>query len=276
MPMHDWTRVKAGTYHNFHYRWVAAIMDRLNAGLLPSGFFAMAEQIIGRPETDVVTLQRGARPKLPAAANGGVAIAPVFTAGVPMFTAGVPMFTAGVPVFTAGVPVRPKTRFVLPIPPDQERYARKANRIVIHHELGEVVAVIEIVSPGNKDRKHSLQTFAWKAVDLLQQQVNLLIIDPFPPGPHDPSGIHAAIWSELTDQPFELPKDKPLTLAAYQVAPMKTAYVETIAVGDHLPVMPLFLYDEYGIDVPLDETYQTTWNVLPIEIRQLLEPANRS
>ena len=42
MPMHDWTRVKAGTYHNFHYRWIAAIMDRLNAGLLPAGFFAMA------------------------------------------------------------------------------------------------------------------------------------------------------------------------------------------------------------------------------------------
>ena len=83
-------------------------------------------------------------------------------------------------------------------------------------------------------------------------------------------------WSELTDQPFELPKDKTLTLAAYQVEPMTTAYVETVGVGDRLPDMPLFLYDEYGIDVPLEETYQTTWNVLPVEIRQLLETANRS
>src|SRR5262245_52332272 len=127
MPMHDWTRVKAGTYHNFHYRWIAAIMDRLNAGLLPPGFFAMAEQVIGKPETDVVTLQTGLRSKAPAAGNGGVAIAEN----------------------------RPKTRFILPLP--VERYARKANRIAIHHELGEVVAVIEIVSPGNKDRKHSLK-----------------------------------------------------------------------------------------------------------------------
>lgn len=245
MPMHDWTRVKAGTYHNFHVLWMSSVTNRLNAGLLPAGYFAMAEQIIGRPETDVVTLQTGPRSKLPAAANGGAAIAPV----------------------------RPKTRFVLPIMPGQERYARKANRIAIHHELGEIVAVIEIVSPGNKDRKRSLETFVWKAIDLLQQQVNLLIIDPFPPGPHDPNGIHGAIWSELTVQPFELPKDKPLALAAYQVEPIKTAYVETIAVGDRLPDMPLFLYDEYGIDVPLDETYQSTWNMLPIEIRQLLEPA---
>ena len=40
MPMHDWTRVKAGTYHNFHYRWVAAIMDRDpgRSGPLPDAF----------------------------------------------------------------------------------------------------------------------------------------------------------------------------------------------------------------------------------------------
>src|SRR5262245_24253357 len=190
MPMHDWTRVKAGTYHNFHYGWVAAIRDRFNAGLLPSGYFAMAEQIIGRPETDVVTLQ------IPHRSNGGLAV----------------------------LPERPKTRFVFPLPPDQERYARKANRIAIHHELGEVVAVIEIVSPGNKDRKRALQSFVDKAIDLIQQQVNLLIIDPFPPGRHDPQGIHAAIWTDFAEQPFELPPDKRLTLASYQVEPVKTSY----------------------------------------------------
>ena len=112
MPMHDWTRVQAGTYHNFHYRWLAAIMDRLNAGLLPAGFFAMVEQIIGKPETDVVALESGSPSKLRAELDAGVALAPG----------------------------KPKTRFVLSIPPDQERYARKANRIAIHHELGEVVA----------------------------------------------------------------------------------------------------------------------------------------
>jgi len=35
MPVHDWTQVTAGIFHNFHFRWIAAIMDRLNAGLLP-------------------------------------------------------------------------------------------------------------------------------------------------------------------------------------------------------------------------------------------------
>jgi hypothetical protein len=226
MPIHDWTRVKAGTYHNFRYLWVAAIMDRLNAGLLPPAYFAMAEQIVGPPAPDAVHK----------------------------------------PIWDD------LTHFVLPIPKDQERYARKTNQVVIHHELGEVLAVIEIVSPGNKDREHSFWTFVEKAVDLLRQQVNLLIVDPFPPGQHDPQGVHKSIWDEFTDQPFELPADKRLTLASYQVAPIRTAYVEPIAVGDRLPDMPLFLWEEMYVNVPLEETYQATWNVLPVQLRELVEP----
>lgn len=110
-----------------------------------------------------------------------------------------------------------------------------------------------------------------KAVDLIQQQVNLLIVDPFPPGPHDPQGIHQAISAEFIDQPFTLPPDKPLTLVAYQIEPVRTAYVEAIAVGDRLPDMPLFLQDDSYISVPLEETYQTTWDVLPAQICRLIE-----
>lgn len=242
MPMHDWTRVKAGTYHNFHYRWIAAIMDRLNAGLLPEGYFAMAEQIIGKPETDVVALQTGARRHAVPRRNGaGVALAP------------------------------PRTRFVMPIPKEQELYAGKANQVTIRHELGQVVAVIEILSPGNKDRKHAFATFTDKAADLLQQKVNLLIVDPFPPGKHDPQGIHGALWEILAEQSFELPADKPLTVASYQVGPIFTAFVEPIAVGDRLPDMPLFLEGDLFVLAPLEETYQTTWDVLPGELRRLVE-----
>ncbi len=111
-----------------------------------------------------------------------------------------------------------------------------------------------------------------KAIDLIEQQVNLLIIDPFPPGTHDPRGIVGAVLDEISSQRFELPADKPLTLAAYQVEPIKMAYVETIACGVRLPDMPLFLYGEHHIYVPLEETYQSTWSVLPVEIRNLLEP----
>jgi hypothetical protein len=242
MPMHDWTKVKAGTFHSFHVLWTSTLTNRLNAGLLPRGYFAMAEQYTGRPETDVVTLQTRSRANGSTKGNGGLALA------------------------TA----RPKTRFVMQFPTDAERYARKANHVAIHHELGEVVAVIEIVSPGNKDRPKSVQHFVDKALALMEQQVSLLIIDPFPPGPHDPQGIHGAICREFGDKPFTLPGDKPLTLASYQVEPVQTAYVEPIAVGDRLPDMPVFLDGEAHVMAPLEETYETTWNVLPYEIRQLL------
>lgn len=29
MPMHDWARVKAGTYHNFHVLWMSTLTNRL-------------------------------------------------------------------------------------------------------------------------------------------------------------------------------------------------------------------------------------------------------
>ena len=56
MPIHDWSRVSFGTCHNFHQGWMIALRDALNAGWLPEGYFAMAEQVVGRPEADVVAL----------------------------------------------------------------------------------------------------------------------------------------------------------------------------------------------------------------------------
>ena len=44
MPVHDWTRVGAGIFHDFHQRWIGAIRDALNGGLLPNDFYALAEQ----------------------------------------------------------------------------------------------------------------------------------------------------------------------------------------------------------------------------------------
>lgn len=241
MPMHDWSRVSSGVYHNFHYRWIAAIVDRLNAGLLPNGMIAMAEQIIGGPEPDVVTLQQN---ELVSSENGAT-LATLLEA-----------------------PPKPQTEFVIPV--EAERYAAKANRVVVRHSIGKVVAVVELVSPGNKDSRHALRSFVEKTVDLLYDNVNLLIIDPFEPGPRDPQGIHKAIWDEITDEPFQLPVGRRLTLAAYQAAPIKTAYVEPFAVGTLIPDMPLFLHNDFYVNVPLEATYMDTWNVLPQLLRDLV------
>lgn len=57
MPIHDWTRVSAGTWHDFHLAWIAEIRNCLNGGLLPPDYYAQAEQVIGTMGPDVLTLR---------------------------------------------------------------------------------------------------------------------------------------------------------------------------------------------------------------------------
>lgn len=238
MPIHDWTQVDAGTFHNFHQMWTVQISARLNAGFLPKGHFAMVEQRTGGPEPDVVTLRKeGAdRPK-----NDG------------------------------GTLTLPKTRFVERA--ENVRYARKANRIAIHHRLGNVVAVIEVVSPGNKSSRDALRQFVRKSAQQIRQGIHLLIVDLFPPSVRDPKGIHVAVWSAITTSEFEPTPEEPLTFVSYESSVAPAAYVETAAVGQRMPSMPLFLAEEFHVDVPLEETYQTTWNALPVEIMELFGEA---
>jgi hypothetical protein len=150
-------------------------------------------------------------------------------------------------------------------------YARRANRIAIRHGLGRVVAMIEVVSPGNKDSKHAIASFVAKAVDFLHNGIHFLAIDLFPPGPRDPNGIAQAIWDELVGELLaSRPADKPLTVAAFDAGEPLTAYVDFLDVGDPLPEAPLFLAPGWYVNVPLEETYRASWEVTPRPIRDLL------
>ncbi len=57
MPIHDWTRVDAGTFHDFHQGWTIEVRNRLNSGVLPDGYIAMVEQGVSGPELDIVALR---------------------------------------------------------------------------------------------------------------------------------------------------------------------------------------------------------------------------
>jgi hypothetical protein len=164
--------------------------------------------------------------------------------------------------------IPPQARFIGVVQDDV--YAVRANRIVIKHTLGQLVAVIEIVSPGNKSSRHALRSFVEKAVGFLQQGIHLLVIDLLPPSPRDPQGIHAEIWDPLFDEPFTLPADKPLTVAAYFAGVPKTAYVEPVAVGDPLPSLPLFLDSSIYVPTPLEASYRDTWQKCPAVVRELV------
>src|SRR5262249_29933278 len=163
---------------------------------------------------------------------------------------------------------------------EPDLYAAKAKAVVIRHTSGHrVIAIVEIVSPGNKNTRHSLRAFVDKAVEFMRAGIHLLVIDLFPPGPRDPQGIHKAIWDEFEEEEIELPPDKPLTLASYDAGPMNRAYVDFIAVGDGLPDKPIFLQPEHYVPAPLETTYQATWELFPAPLKPLLEsppPASAS
>ncbi|HEY7309534.1 MAG TPA: DUF4058 family protein [Gemmataceae bacterium] len=239
MPIHDWTRVRSNRFHHFHQSWMLAIGNALNAGRLPPGYFALVEQKTGGPEPDVVTLELN--PPADASPAGGVAVAEA----------------------------PPKVRFVTRS--EAAGYARKANRLTVRHPDREVVAVLEIVSPGNKDSRHAIHAFADKAAAFLQAGIHLLIVDLFPPSPRDPQGIHQVIWDRIHEEPFQLPPDKPLTVAAYAAGAETVAYVEPLAVGDPLPDMPIFLTAERYVPCPLETTYQTAWEQFPAPLKGPLE-----
>jgi hypothetical protein len=42
MPVHDWTRVDVGVFHDFHSSWIAHVKAALNGGLLPAGYYVQA------------------------------------------------------------------------------------------------------------------------------------------------------------------------------------------------------------------------------------------
>jgi hypothetical protein len=247
MPVHDWTRVTAGIFHDFHHAWIEELKRALNDGLLPNAYYALAEQYTGEFGPDVLTLQQSSQSStnglddLPAV-PGSLALAPP-----------------------------PKVRFTATT--EMQYYVEKQNSVVIRHSSGDqVVALVEVVSPGNKSSRHALRKFVEKAASALFRGYHLLILDLVPPGPRDPQGIHGAVWEEIENDTYRAPADKPLTLAAYASGELvKQAYVEPIAVGDSLPEMPLFLTADACVHVPLEKTYQAAWNAVPRRWQRVLD-----
>ena len=197
MPLHDWSRIPSGLFHHFHQDWSIEITRMLNRGRLPKGLSALVEQRAGPKEPDVLAIEDRVQRKSGSEESGVLATME-----------------------------RPVTRIVRRT--TKQIYATRANRIVIRHRLGRIVAVIEIVSPGSKDSRAALGNFVDKTIDFLRKGIHVLIVDLFPPTPRDPFGIHKAIWDQITEEDFQLSEGKDRILVSYDGAEEKTAYIETV------------------------------------------------
>jgi hypothetical protein len=167
----------------------------------------------------------------------------------------------------------PKVTLALEAATDAAFYIAKRRTLVIYHATGDrIVALIDILSPGNKHSQYTIGDFLDKVIAALRAGYHVLVIDLFPPGRSNPSGMHGVIWEYLTNEPWQALSDRPLTLASYCARVPITAYVDPLSVGRTLPDMPLFLTPGHYIYVPLDETYMAAWRGVPQRWRREIEP----
>jgi hypothetical protein len=219
-------------------------MGSLNGGLLPDGYYALAEQHASKRIADILTLQvsEPGSSVAPASRDRGVAV--------------------------ANAPPKADLKLVADA---KVAYRTQRRTLTIRHVSGHrIVALVEIVSPGNIDRLSSVQEFAAKIDSAIDAGLHVLAVDLFPPGKHDPEGMHGAIWARYASEDHQVPSDRPLTLSSYVGFPVVEAYVKHLAFSFSIPEMPLFIDTDSYVEVPLDTTYGAAFHDMPAFWRNVL------
>ena len=139
----------------------------------------------------------------------------------------------------------------LPVAPPLQR----RRRLVVRHRSGDrVVALVELASPGNRDSSGKVGSFADKVVEALRAGVHVLLIDPFPPTGPAPAGLHGAVAERFGAEVNPDPA-RPLAFVGYKACPDARASVQTRAVGEDPPRVPLFLDPGWFVFVDLAPSY---------------------
>ena len=150
MPVHDWTKVDAGVCHSFHSTWLTKMNESI-VQRLPKGYYSLQEQYAGPTGPDILALS----------------IQPPFERDPPSDGGTATM-------------ARPRTKIIQESADDF--YARMKRIVAIRHvSRHRLVAVIELVSPVNKDSNSKYRSFVKKTRTLLEHKIHLLVVDPFPP-----------------------------------------------------------------------------------------------
>jgi hypothetical protein len=234
MPLLDHFRVPIYPRHDgesFHARWAVALSDMLN-GLLPSRYLAEVQIHLGRQvEADVAEFELA--PSIYSdegnGAQGGVAVQ----------------------VQTWAPPAAVQTvDIVFPDDIDVQVFDMRDSK--------RLVAVIELISPGNKDRPEARRTFAAKCVAYLQRGIGLIIVDIVT---IRGGNLHREVLDLLGQgEGSVLPADAALYAAAYRPAHrgdknQLDLWPAALILGQPLPLLPLALRGAFFVPVDLEATY---------------------
>jgi hypothetical protein len=211
-------------WESFHSSWAGSLADALNRQL-PERYFAEELTHGGPVEIDVATFEQPGS----SANGGGVATLPQ----------------------TWAPPAAPIT---LPAVFADDFEVRVFSTRSGPH----LVAVLELVSPSNKDRPEARRAFAVKCASYLHQSICVIVIDIVT---ERQANLHNEILRLLTANPGQLQPDEVLLYAA-TYRPIKRQAREEIdiwptrlAIGATLPTLPLALNAELVLPVDLEATY---------------------
>jgi len=138
--------------------------------------------------------------------------------------------------------------------------------LIFDRERGrELVAAIEIVSPANKDRSETRQSFVSKCAALLQKKICVSIVDLV-------TVKHFNLYCEVLDvfgqnDPAFAPAPPStyaVTCRSHQLATRSRfeSWAYPMIVGQALPVLPIWLDNDHAISLDLEISYQQTCSAL--------------
>lgn len=215
-------------WESFHTTWASALADQLNDGVLSSEYVAL-EQVHAGPavEIDVATFAETS----PERAKGGLATA----------------------VKKLWRPVAAPHVLSAEFPP------QCSVEIIAADGSRRLVAAIELVSPGNKDRDSKRRLFAAKCATLLSRGAGLVIVDVV-------ASRSANLHNDLADlfgwdAAARFAKETVMYCSAYRPLTVGEtgrieAWLETLSLGNCLPRMPLSLAADCVVPIDLEAAYE--------------------
>lgn len=234
MPLRDHFRPpvsKKASWEGFHGMWPASIVQQLRK-VLPPGYVAEPRVHLGTVmEIDVGALET-LEPPQARASNGNDNVA---------MTA----WTASAPAVAVETD-----------PPDEYEYEVRIFDVERERRL---VAAIELVSPANKERSESRQAFVAKCAALLRKGVAVSLVDLVTIRRFN---LYAQLM-EFVGYPDETMsnEDPPIYAASCRWPTIGTrarleAWSHTLAVGQPLPTLPLWLGEGLVTSLDLEQSYE--------------------
>jgi hypothetical protein len=221
--------VPARAWESFHAQWAGSIAAALNRDLPRPQYFAATQVHVGtRVEADVAEFESAPGPGgLTNGAASGVAV---------------------------GVQTLPVTQLAMPLvfPDDFE--------VQVFDTRGgaRLVAVVELVSPGNKDREERRRAFAMKSAAYLHRGIGLIVVDVVTERQFNLHNELVALLGQA--DVYRLPVEAFLYAVAYRPvyrngSGQADLWPVPLAVAQPLPRLPLALRGNGAVLLDLEATY---------------------